>query len=85
MPDLQQQIDEIKERNSRVEADKAWETSMVRRGFICVVTYVFAVMWLNLIHANNPFLNAFVPTVGYFLSTVSLPYIKNYWTKRIRK
>jgi hypothetical protein len=82
MEEIKEQIEEIKARNKRVEADKAWETSWARRGFIAAITYVFAVIWLNVIHANVPFLNAFVPTVGYILSTVSLESIKRRWIQK---
>jgi hypothetical protein len=83
--ELHQQVQEIKTRNARVEADKAWETSWVRRGFIAVVTYIFATIWLNLINADSPFLNAFIPTVGYILSTVSLDSIKRKWIQKKMK
>lgn len=82
MSDLQQQIDEIKQRNSRVESDKAWETSWVRRGFIAAVTYVFAVLWLEIIQNDRSWLNALVPTVGYILSTISLASLKQWWINK---
>jgi hypothetical protein len=81
MPDLQQQIDEIKQRNARVEADKGWETSWVRRGFITLVTYIFAVLWLYIIKNDRPWLNALVPAIGYLLSTISLASVKMWWQK----
>jgi hypothetical protein len=81
MSDLQQQIAEIQQRNQRVEADKAWETSWVRRGFIAVATYVFALVWMLIIKNDQPFLTAFIPAVGYVLSTISLTSIKRKWMK----
>ena len=50
---LQSQIDEIKKRNARVGADKAWETSLTRKFTILVLTYIFA-------RLPEPFVNAFV-------------------------
>ena len=80
--DIEQEIATIKERNLRVEADKAWEISGTRIFFVAAITYVVATLVLYLIGAPNFFLSALIPTVGYFLSTQSLPFIKRHWTKR---
>ncbi len=79
---LQREIIAIQERNLRVEADKAWETSGFRIFFILVITYVIAVLVLYLIGAQNIFLSALVPTMGFFLSIQSLPVLKKWWIKR---
>lgn len=76
---IEQEIGIIKERNDRVEADKAWETSCTRRMFIAAVTYFVALLWLNLIGETGIYLKAVVPTGGYILSTLSLPFIKRAW------
>lgn len=76
---IEQEIKDIKDRNNRVESDKAWEISWVRRGFILAITYVFAFWWLQTIHEISAELKALVPTAGYLLSTLSLPAIKNIW------
>jgi hypothetical protein len=78
-------LDAIKERNARVEADKAWETSWARRLFIASVTYGIAAFYMHNAGLGNPFLGAFVPTGGYLLSTLSLPFVKNFWLKTIYK
>ena len=77
--DLEKEIAEIKERNQRVEADKAWETSLFRICSISVVIYVVASAFLYFIGANNFFLSALVPAIGYFLSVQSMPVLKRYW------
>ena len=82
---LEKEIIAVNDRNKRVEADKAWETSWFRIIFIMMLTYIFAVFFLYLIHANNIFLNALVPTMGFFLSTQSLPFIKKWWINRFLK
>lgn len=82
---LEQDLEAIKERNAKVEADKAWETSWARRLFIAAVTYALAVFYMNSVGLGNPFLGAFVPSGGYLLSTMSLPFVKNYWLKNIYK
>ena len=76
---------EIKERNARVEGDKAWETSWARRLCIAAFTYVIAAVYMHSTELGNPFLGAFVPSGGYLLSTMSLPFFKNYWLKNIYK
>ena len=38
MKDLEKEIEQIKVRNKRVEKDKAWETSWIRR--ICIMDIV---------------------------------------------
>jgi hypothetical protein len=79
------ELDEIKLRNAKVEADKAWETSWVRRLFIASVTYVVAAFYMNYAGLGHSLLGAFVPTGGYLLSTLSLPFIKQYWIKKLYK
>jgi len=80
--DLKNEIEQIKERNKRVELDKAWEVSWTRRIFILAMTYIIASAWLYVIRETNIFLKAMVPTVGYLLSTLSIPQIKRWWLER---
>jgi hypothetical protein len=77
--DLEQRVQKIEERNARVEAEKAWETSVFRICSIMLITYVVACGVLLVIGNDNPLRNAFIPVIGYFLSTQSLPFIKSYW------
>jgi hypothetical protein len=78
---LEKEVVEIKQRNLRVEADKAWETSYFRVLLISAVIYVVAVKFLYLIGTANYYLNALVPPIGYFISVQSLPFIKKWWIK----
>ncbi|MFC1687367.1 hypothetical protein ACFL0L_02215 [Patescibacteria group bacterium] len=80
--EIQKEIGSIKERNKRVEADKAWELSWTRRIVIAVITYIIAGIWLEVIKDSMPWLKAFIPTGGFVLSLVSLPVIKKWWIKR---
>ncbi len=79
--DLPVQIQEIRERNQRVEADKAWETSWIRRSLIAVLTYAIVVLFFFAAELPNPFINALVPCAGFVLSTLSLSVVKNWWVK----
>lgn len=79
---LEEEIQAIKNRNSSVETDKAWETSLTRRFFVAIFTYLSIGIYMWAIDIGRPWLNAIVPTVGFLLSTLSLPYIKKIWTKK---
>ncbi len=79
---IEAELANIKERNARVQADKAWETSWFRIISICVITYIVATLVLYFLGSDNYFLNALVPTAGYFLSVQSLPAIKKWWTAK---
>ena len=78
---IEQEILDIKQRNIKVETDKAWERSWTRRLSIAVSTYIVAEAWLLIIKEPNSWLKAIVPVAGYILSTLSLPQIKRWWTK----
>lgn len=80
--DFGAEINQIKQRNARVEADKQWEVSWTRRLFITAATYVIAAVWLWLIHEHLFALKALVPAAGYLLSTFSLPALKKVWMKK---
>ena len=78
---IEDTLSKIKERNARVEADKAWEVSLFRKFTIAVVTYVLASLVLYFIGIQNFYLSALIQTLGYLLSTLSLPVIKRWWIK----
>ncbi|MBU0636506.1 hypothetical protein KKE06_05770 [Candidatus Micrarchaeota archaeon] len=82
---LEKEIRSIKARNERVEADKAWETSFVRRGLLFVFTYLAVSLYLNAVQIPDPWLNAIVPAVGFLLSTLTLPFFKKKWVKHLYK
>lgn len=84
MKDPKAEIEEIKRRNARVEADKAWETSHTRRATITVFTYLCSATVFVVIGASNPYLVALVPALAYALSTVTLPALKGLWLKNRR-
>lgn len=83
--DLEKEIEKLKERNRRVETDKSWETSLTRRGLLIIFTYLGIGFYLNAIRIENPWLNAVIPSVGFLLSTLTLPYFKNLWIKFSQK
>lgn len=85
MENLEQELARIKERNLRVEADKTWETSLFRKLLISVITYIVAALALYSIGVDDFYLGAIIPTLGFLLSTLSLPAIKKWWLKRYFK
>lgn len=76
---LQIEIETIKHRNRRVEQDKAWETSLTRKFAVAILTYLTILVLFLTIKVKEPFTNALVPTLGFLLSTLSLPFIKKVW------
>ena len=73
----------IKERNKKVEMDKAWETSWTRRIFIMILTYIVVVIYSYVIKENSSiFLSSLVPVIGFALSTLSLKVVRNIWKKK---
>ena len=83
--DLEREIDLIKWRNKRVEADKAWETSWTRRFLIVILTYIVIVLFFYFAGFPNPLINSVVPTLAFIISTLTLDLFKNIWLKRIYK
>ena len=79
---LKNELREIKERNKRVELDKAWETSIFRKVLVGVLTYAVIVLFFIVADFPKPFVSAIVPTIGFILSTLSIPFFKNYWFKK---
>ena len=81
--ELKNEIEKIKERNKRVELDKAWETSLTRRVCICILTYIVVVLYSFMIQkVSNVWLSSIVPVIGFTLSTLSLKLVRSVWEKR---
>jgi len=78
---LEKRVSGIEQRNARVEADKAWETSLARRGALVLFTYLAVGAYLAAIGVKDAWLNAIVPAVAFMLSTLTLPYLKEIWLK----
>lgn len=79
-----QSVEDILKRNSRVELDKAWETSKTRRIIIALITYLTATTFLKLIGNEAYLVNALIPVGGYLLSTLSLPAVKTWWIRTFK-
>ncbi|MBR9698922.1 hypothetical protein GOV09_00495 [Candidatus Woesearchaeota archaeon] len=78
---LEKEIQKIKERNKKVEADKAWETSWARRIILFLLTYIVIVIFFLFAELPQPFINSLVPALAFVLSTLCLPFFKGIWIK----
>jgi hypothetical protein len=78
-------IESIQQRNARVEADKAWETSWTRRLAITAATYLVLPCYMGFLAIDRYYLHGIIPAVGYFFSTLTLPFLKKYWVQHIYK
>ena len=85
MTELEARLLLIEARNNRVTGDKAWETSWTRRGLISAITYGCAFVLLNVLGHDEAWKHAFVPVMGYLLSTLSLPAAKKIWIEHHMK
>lgn len=83
--EFRREIQDIKERNSRVEIDKAWETSWMRRALLILFTYLAIGIYLRAIRIGRPWLNAIVPAVAFLLSTLTMPFFKKVWLRFHRR
>lgn len=81
---LSEEIEKIKQRNKRVEADKAWETSKTRTLFIAVTTFLLAFILMMVIDEKQPFLKAFAGAMLYLMSTTTYGVLKAWWLKNNR-
>lgn len=82
---IEKEIKEIKERNQKVELNKAWETSWTRKLCIMILTYIVVVLYSFTINKiSNIFLSSLVPVIGFTLSTLSLNAIRKIWERRIK-
>jgi hypothetical protein len=79
---LLERIEKLEARNSRVEADKAWETSAVRRVSIMILTYIVVAFYLHFVVHISPWINALVPVIGFTLSTLTISLLKSRWLDR---
>ena len=83
---IENEINQIKERNKKVELDKAWETSWTRKLCICALTYIVVVIYSYVISKiSNIWLSSLVPVIGFTLSTLSLNLVRKTWEKSHNK
>lgn len=79
---LEERIAAIEKRNTRVEGDKAWETSWTRRLLLIFFTYTTIALYMRFVLNTDPWFNAIIPSLGFYLSTLSLPFFRRLWEKK---
>ncbi len=82
---LKDSIKKIIERNRRVEADKAWETSKTRKVIVALLTYIVIVIFFYFAGLPKPFINSIVPALAFVFSTLTMPVFKKVWLKYFYK
>ena len=81
---IEDRINNIEERNKRVELDKKWETSYTRKICIMILTYIVVIIYSYLVrNYDNILLSSLVPVIGFGLSTLSLKIIRKIWETKI--
>lgn len=81
---IEQEIQQIHERNKRVELDKAWELSWTRKFIVAFLTYVVVVCFFVFARLPDPFINSIVPALAFIISNLSMSVFKKIWL-RLRK
>lgn len=79
---IEERLEIIEARNKKVEADKAWETSWLRRISIMALTYLVVVAYLYFVIHIDPWINALVPVIGFALSTLTISLLKGWWLSK---
>lgn len=78
---LDERVKKIEERNLRVELDKAWEISWFRRILVGLLTFIIVGLFLSGIEVKDPWVNAWVPVLGFLLSSLTVSFAKKLWLK----
>lgn len=79
---LEERVENLEARNKRVEFDKGWEISWTRRLSVMILIYTTVVFYLRFVIHINPWVNGLVPVIGYFISTLTIGFVKRHWPAR---
>jgi len=82
---LEKEINALKERNARVEAEKSWETSWMRRILIFALTYLVVLTFFLISKLPDPFLNSLVPALAFLLATSAIKPAKKILLEKYKK
>lgn len=67
LKEIENEINNIKIRNKKVELDKKWETSWTRRFCICILTYIVVIIYSYIVrNYDNIFLSSLVPVIRIY-------------------
>ena len=82
MDDLNKRIMNIEIRNKKLELDKQWSNSWIRKVLIFIFTYLIAFFSLKIDSITNHYFGALVPCFGLLLSSFILKLVKIIWIKK---
>lgn len=82
---IEERINTIEQRNKRVELEKAWETSFIRKVLITGCTYIVMICVMYVLDNKTPYASAVIPTLGFLLSTATFSSIKRVWIAKKMK
>lgn len=80
--EIEERIAALEARNIKVDSNKKWETSTIRRVSIAILTYIVIVIYHLLIGAKNVYIISAVPVMGFLLSTLSLQIIRSLFERK---
>ena len=65
--ELKKEVENIKQRNKRVELDKKWETSWTRKVCIIILTYIIVLIYSYVVrNLDNILLSSLVPVIRIY-------------------
>ena len=77
LKNLEKEIENIKERNKKVELDKSWETSWTRKICIMILTYIIVIIYSYVIRKyDNILLSSLVPVIRIYIIYIILKIYK---------
>jgi hypothetical protein len=79
MSDFENRITYLEARNQIVDKNKSWENSTTRKIVIMFLTYFTLGLYMFFLGIDKWYLHSLIPTFGFFLSTLTLDFIKNIW------
>lgn len=82
---LEERVETIEKRNREVEQNKSWEGSWTRKLLVVIFTYLSIALYLKFIVGIDPWVNAVVPSLGFLLSTLTLPFFRSLWKTYLYK
>jgi hypothetical protein len=79
MSDLETRVSNLEKRNTIVDKNKKWENSNTRKIVIMCLTYFTLGLYMFFLGIDKWYLHSLIPTFGFFISTLTLEFIKNIW------
>jgi len=78
---LEEQVQKLNLMQKYDELKSKWDRSLVRIIYVSTTTYLFVAVFMFILEVDNYLVNALIPSLGYILSTQTLPSIKKAWVR----